>query len=118
MDSKFLVVPWKSIYNLILKRPSTVELDIVASSVRLKLKLYNLHGEPVTINDDLEGAKRIYQELRQDQGKYKAIENNMSSLAGQLRSMNIRSPSHKKNKSCRPNRRERLTRKLHTKENK
>lgn len=44
------------------------------SPVNLKLKLYNLRGEPITINVDLEGAKRIYQALQQDQRKSKIME--------------------------------------------
>lgn len=63
VDSRFLVVPCKNVYNLILSKPFAAALDIVASSIILKLKFHNLHSELVTINVDLEGVKRTYQSL-------------------------------------------------------
>lgn len=57
------MVPCTSIYNFILGRPFAIVLDVVASLVHLKVKYHNLKGELVTINGDLEGAKKIYQAL-------------------------------------------------------
>lgn len=42
VNSKFLVVPYRSIYNCIMGRPFSSILDVVASSVHLKSKYYNL----------------------------------------------------------------------------
>lgn len=38
-------------------------LDVVASLVHLKLKYHNVLDEPVTINVDLFGVKRIHKTL-------------------------------------------------------
>lgn len=74
-----------------------VALDAVASLVHLKLKFNNLHGEPITINSDLEGVKRIYQEVYKDQGKCKVREINITSLVSQLRSTNVQPPARRTN---------------------
>lgn len=78
MNSQFLVIHCKSVYNYILGRPFAVALDVVASLVHLKLFFHNLHGEPITINLNLKGAKRIYQVLQQDQKEIKAMEINVA----------------------------------------
>lgn len=66
--------------------------DIMASSVHLKIKYHNLHGEPTIINIYIEGAKIIYQALQRDQGEGIAMEINMASLSSKLRDMNILPP--------------------------
>lgn len=72
------------IYNCILGSPFTVMLDVVTPMVHLKLKYHNLQEELITINVDLEGAKRIYQALQKDQEEYMAMEINVASLTSQL----------------------------------
>lgn len=57
-------------------------LDVVASFVHLKHKYHNLQGEPVTINADLEGVRRIYQSLYKYQGEGMAMDINVASLIG------------------------------------
>lgn len=86
------MVPCRSVYNCILGRLSTTTLDALTLSTHLKLKHYNLQGDPVTINVNLEGEKRIYQALQRDQGEGKLMEINMTSIIGQLRSMSIYPP--------------------------
>lgn len=39
----------------------------INSLIQLKLKYYNVHDEPTTINVNLFGEKRIYKALQQDQ---------------------------------------------------
>ena len=63
VNSQFLVVPCRSVYNFIMRRPFTSTLDTVPSLVYLKIKYHNIQGESDIINADLEGEKRIYQEL-------------------------------------------------------
>lgn len=65
MDSKFLVVPCKSIYKCILNRPFVLALDVLGSPIHLKFKFHNIHVKSITINSKLEGAKKIYQALQQ-----------------------------------------------------
>lgn len=89
LNSQFLLVPCKNVYNCILITHFTSILEVVASPVHLKLKFQNLHNEPITVNVYLQEAKRIYQLLQQDQGEYDAMEINVASLLGQLRGMNI-----------------------------
>lgn len=50
-------------------------MDIVVSLVHLKLKVHNIHDEPITLNIDISRSKRIYQALQKDhkEGEYKAI---------------------------------------------
>lgn len=69
---QLLVVPCKIVYKCFLGIPFVVALDVVASPVHLYLKFHNLHDERVSINADLEGAKRIYQALQQNKGESKA----------------------------------------------
>lgn len=66
-DSFFPVVPYNIIYNLIIEIRFTSSLDVVASSIHLKLKFHNLHSELITHNVDLAGAEKFYQALQQDQ---------------------------------------------------
>lgn len=82
VDSKFHVVAYRSVYNFILWRPFATTLNVVASSVYLKLKQHNLQRESVAINVDLEGANIIYQAFHKDQWKWKAMKTNMASLTG------------------------------------
>lgn len=63
----FLVVLDKSVYNYILGRPFVATLDVVTSLLHLKLKFHNLHNEPITVDEDLIGAKRIYNAFQQNQ---------------------------------------------------
>lgn len=49
-------------------------LDVVASSVYLKIKLHNLYGKSIIVNTNMEGDNKIYQTLQQDQGENKAME--------------------------------------------
>lgn len=65
---KFLIVSCKSIHNCILERLFVVMLDVVASPIHLKIKYHNLQRELVTINVDLEGEKRVYQDLHKISG--------------------------------------------------
>lgn len=89
MSSQFLVVPFKSVYNYVMGIPFATTLDVIASQVHLKLKFHNLHGEKIIVNVDLEGEKRIYQALEQDQGESNTMEVDVASITNQLRSMNI-----------------------------
>lgn len=57
--------------------------------MHLKLKYHNLHGEAITVNVGLEGAKRIYKALRRDQRDGKNVEINIVSLSSQLKRMDI-----------------------------
>lgn len=63
VSSRFLAVIFKNVYNCILGRPIAVSLDDLASLAHFKLKFHSLHGELVTVNVDLEGVNRIYQEI-------------------------------------------------------
>ena len=64
-------------------------LDVITSPVHLKLKYYNLQEESVTINVDLEEAKKIYQALYKDHWEGIAMEIGMSSLTGHLSTLDI-----------------------------
>lgn len=57
VNLKFLVVPYKNVYNCILGRPFVAMVGVVASPFHLKLKYHNLQGELLTINADLKGEK-------------------------------------------------------------
>lgn len=94
INTQFLVFPCRSLYNCILCRPFTITLDIVASSVHLKLKYHKLHGELVVLLADLEATRKIHNTLQQDQGENSAMEINMTSLEGKLQNLNIRTPNH------------------------
>lgn len=88
---KFQVIPYRSVYNCILRRPFAEILDAIASPIHLKLKYHNMYDDPVTLNADLFGAKRIYQDLSQDKkdGEFKAMDINVVSLIGHLKDMAI-----------------------------
>lgn len=64
IDSKFLVIPCKNINNFIFGRPFVINLDVVVSSVHLKLKYSNVHDKPITINNSLSREKKIYKALQ------------------------------------------------------
>lgn len=89
---QFLVVLCKCVYNCLLGIPFAAALDVVVSPVYLKLKFHNLHGEPPTVNTNIEAAKMIYQAFHQDQIGSKAMETYVAYLIGQLRSMDIQPP--------------------------
>lgn len=80
MDSQFLVVPFKRVYNCILDKPFSTTIAIVAPLIHLKLKFHSLHGEPLMINVNLEGAKRIDRTVHHDQYECEAMEINVASL--------------------------------------
>lgn len=92
VDSKFLVVPCKSVYNCILDRSFTVTLNVVESLIYLKLNYHNVHEDSVSISADLFGKKTTYKDFQQDQkeDKGKAIKINVTSLVRQLRDMGIK----------------------------
>lgn len=54
-------VPCKNVYKCILDKPFVTILNVIPSSVHLKVKFHNLHGEPIMGNVDLIRIKRIYQ---------------------------------------------------------
>lgn len=55
------------------------------------MKFHDIHNDPVTINANLAGAKKIYQELQQDQNEResRAMEIKAGSITIQLRIINI-----------------------------
>lgn len=73
VESHFLVVIYKNVYNCTLGRPFVAAIDTIASLFHVKLKFHNLHGESITINVDLVEAKRINQALQQDQKEWECI---------------------------------------------
>lgn len=85
-----LSCPLQKCLQLILGRPFTTTLDVVASLIHIKLKFHSLYNELAIVNTDLKGGKKIYQALQQDQIDNKAMEINVAYLTGQLGSMNIR----------------------------
>lgn len=67
VHSQLLVAPFKRVYNFIHGRPYASDLDTMASPIQLKIKLHNLHGEPIIVNVELARANKIYNELQQDE---------------------------------------------------
>lgn len=63
IDSEFLMVSYKNVYNCILGTSFVETLDAVASPLYLKLKFLNVHDEIVRISFDLFQLKRIYQAM-------------------------------------------------------
>lgn len=53
--------PYKSVYNCILDRSFSTDIDSIKSRVHLKVKFHNLHGDAVTVSFDVAGVKLIYQ---------------------------------------------------------
>lgn len=84
---RFLVILCRSVYNCILGQPFAAILIVVALSVYLKMKFHNLHGESDTISVNLEGVKRIYQDLQKDREEGATMEINIASIPGQLNRM-------------------------------
>lgn len=70
------MLPSISVYGCILLRLFIATLDIVASMVYLKIKYHKLQGNPLIINVDLDGVKRIYQALQLDHKECKEMEIN------------------------------------------
>lgn len=56
VDIKFLVVPYKNIYNCILGRTFLVNLYTTASPIHLNTKYHKVMYGPITIHDDLTRA--------------------------------------------------------------
>jgi len=44
-------------------RPTLAALDVVASTIHLKVKYHSEEGEIVTIKTDLSGVRRLYEAL-------------------------------------------------------
>lgn len=63
IDSKLLVIPYKNVNNFIFDRHFAINLDVVVSSVHLKLKYNNMHDKPTKINNSLSREKKIYKAL-------------------------------------------------------
>lgn len=80
VNSQFLFVSCRSVYNCVLGRPFATMLNVVASPMHLKLKYQNLQGEMATIKADIDGKKRIYQALQKDQGEGVAMDINVASF--------------------------------------
>lgn len=97
IDAHFLVVPCHNIYNVILDRLFTKTLYAMVSPVHLKMNYHNIHDEPITINADLTGVKRIYQALQQEkkEGKVVDMQINMALLSKLIKYMGIHSPIKK-----------------------
>lgn len=55
VNSQFLIVPYRSVYNYFLAM-----LDVVASMMYLKVKYHNLQREPTIISPNLKWEKIIY----------------------------------------------------------
>jgi len=55
-----MVVLITSVYNYVLGRTTLVELDVVTSTVHLKIKYHGENGEVVTIHADLGNANKCY----------------------------------------------------------
>lgn len=73
-------------------------LDVVASLVHLKMKYHNVHGEPVTICDDLSIAQKVHNTFHRDpDGKSKdnAMEVNVARLNECLRERDGDQPPRK-----------------------
>lgn len=56
VESLFMVILCKSIYNCILGRPTIASLYVVTSTVHLKMRYHNNKGEVITIHGELGGA--------------------------------------------------------------
>lgn len=54
----FLVFPLRSEFNCILEHPTLASLDVVASTVHLKLKYHGSKGDAVTILADVRNARK------------------------------------------------------------
>lgn len=66
--------PYKSVYNCILDRSLSADIDSIESRVHLKVKFHNLHGDAITVKSNLVVVKLIYQVKLND------MEINVSSL--------------------------------------
>src|SRR3954469_11348628 len=60
VKTPFLVIDCKTLYNCIIGRPTLAELTAVPSTVHLKMKFYTKRGRVVTVNADIEAARRIF----------------------------------------------------------
>ncbi|XP_058766541.1 uncharacterized protein LOC131640151 [Vicia villosa] len=60
VKTRFLVINCKTLYNCIIGRPTLAELTVVPSTVHLKMKFYTKRGRVVTVNADIEAARRIF----------------------------------------------------------
>ncbi|XP_058760264.1 uncharacterized protein LOC131633581 [Vicia villosa] len=60
VKTRFLVIDCKTLYNCIIGRPTLAELTAVPSTVHLKMKFYTKRGRVVTVNADIEAARRIF----------------------------------------------------------
>lgn len=59
LDTHFLLVKGGALYNGIVRRPFVAKLDMVVSSVYLKLKYHTEFGRPIVITTDLLEAQPI-----------------------------------------------------------
>ncbi|XP_058767421.1 uncharacterized protein LOC131641111 [Vicia villosa] len=60
VNTRFLLIDCKTLYNCIIGRPTLAELTTVPSTVHLKMKFYTKRGRVATINADIEAARRIF----------------------------------------------------------
>lgn len=106
IDSEFLFVLCKSVYNWILGQPVPETLDVVGFIVHLKLKYHNKFDVLTKIRVDLFGAKRIYKALQHDEkeGEAKAMKINLASLIRYLKDMAIQPYASKEIRLGRTNR--------------
>lgn len=69
IDSQFLVVPCKSVYDCILDMPFAATLYVVAFPFHLKMMFHNIYFEPVTINIDFLNEENLPCSVRNPERK-------------------------------------------------
>jgi len=61
IEIPFLVILDASTYNCVFGRPTLAALDLVASTVHLKMNYHSIEGEVVTVHTDLNGVRKLYE---------------------------------------------------------
>lgn len=57
VEISFLVVPLVFVYNCILGHPTLAALDIVTSTIHLRVKYHGLMGDMITIQADIDNGR-------------------------------------------------------------
>lgn len=69
----FLMVPWESVYNTILRRLFLTMLDVVAYLFHLKMKYHNDAGQRIPIQFDMSRAHHTYDVMLKNSLEYVII---------------------------------------------